>query len=211
VIDVARPSDITEEEAALRPDILVIESGEVLIPPGTVNFGYNIGLPQHVAYACLAETALLAMEGLFESYSLGRTFDLAKINRMRELYQKHCFQLAPLRTVSGEVVTEEMLSEKRILAQELRSDKYKLARLRRETKAALDHIVPTSKGVKQRGGVRTKTTSFCRICKGEITFNFRKKKVLPTLLPNVQAVPHDCSLGPTDSLCTMCATNEIYI
>jgi hypothetical protein len=55
---------------------MVIESREVLIPPGTVNFGYNIGLSQHVVNACLAKTALLAMEGLFGSYPLWRTFDL---------------------------------------------------------------------------------------------------------------------------------------
>ena len=59
VCDVARPPDINEAEAALRPDVLVIESGEVLIP-GDVDFHYDIGLPPRVSYACLAETALLA-------------------------------------------------------------------------------------------------------------------------------------------------------
>ena len=73
VVDVARPCDISEEEAALRPDICVIESGEVYIPPAReVDIGYNIGLPRGVAYACLGETALLAMEGRFESFTLGR-------------------------------------------------------------------------------------------------------------------------------------------
>ena len=38
----ASPPDITPQEAPLRPDVLVIESGEVLIP-GNVNFGYDIG------------------------------------------------------------------------------------------------------------------------------------------------------------------------
>jgi predicted amino acid dehydrogenase len=71
ICDVARPPDINKAEAALRPDVLVIESGEVLIP-GDIDFGYNIGLPPKTAYACLAETALLAMEGRFEDYTLGR-------------------------------------------------------------------------------------------------------------------------------------------
>ena len=58
ICDVARPPDINPAEAALRPDVLVIESGEVLIP-GDIDFGYNIGLPPKTAYACLAETALV--------------------------------------------------------------------------------------------------------------------------------------------------------
>ncbi len=44
ICDVARPPDINPKEAALRPDVLVIESGEVLIP-GDIDFGYDIGLP----------------------------------------------------------------------------------------------------------------------------------------------------------------------
>jgi predicted amino acid dehydrogenase len=44
ICDVARPPDIGEREAALRPDVLVIESGEVLIP-GDIDFGYDIGRP----------------------------------------------------------------------------------------------------------------------------------------------------------------------
>lgn len=210
VIDIARPSDVSEEEAALRPDILVIESGEVLIPPGTIDLGYNIGLPQHVAYACLAETALLATEGLFESYSLGRTFKLAKIRGMYDLYKKHQFKLAPLRTVSGETVTDTMLSEKRSLAQELRHDKYKLARLRRKAKVSLGSIVPTSKGVTQQGGGLQIITSFCRLCKGENIFHLRKK-VSPMLPQNVHKIRYDFSVGFTDGLCFMCSSNEVYI
>ncbi len=67
ILDVALPPDISAEEAATRPDVLVVESGEVLIP-GPVEFSFDIGLPQGVAYACLAEAALLAMEGRFESF-----------------------------------------------------------------------------------------------------------------------------------------------
>ena len=38
ICDVARPPDISAPEAAVRPDVLVIESGEVLIP-GDIDFG----------------------------------------------------------------------------------------------------------------------------------------------------------------------------
>ncbi|MBL8056099.1 MAG: hypothetical protein JNK29_05340, partial [Anaerolineales bacterium] len=83
VCDVARPPDINPAEAALRPDVLVIESGEVLIP-GDVDFGYDIGLPPKTSYACLAETCLLAMEGRFEDYTLGRNIEL---ERVKEIYR----------------------------------------------------------------------------------------------------------------------------
>ena len=83
ILDVALPPDISAEEAAVRPDILVVESGEVLIP-GPVRFSFDIGLPPSVAYACLAEAALLAMEERFECFTLGR--DVAP-ERVKEIYR----------------------------------------------------------------------------------------------------------------------------
>ena len=93
ICDVARPPDINEAEAALRPDVLVIESGEVLIP-GDIDFGYDIGLPPKTSYACLAETALLAMEGRFEDYTLGRNIEIERVKEIYRLFKKHGFKLA---------------------------------------------------------------------------------------------------------------------
>src|SRR6185312_7269033 len=69
ICDCSRPLDITPEDARKRPDVLVIESGEVLLP-GSPQVTCDIGLPQPVVYACLAETVLLTLEGRFESFSL---------------------------------------------------------------------------------------------------------------------------------------------
>lgn len=80
VCDVARPPDVKEEDARLRPDVLVIEGGEILLP-GEPDFGYDIGLPAGVAYACLAEAVLLAMEGRFENFTLGRNIEIEQIGR----------------------------------------------------------------------------------------------------------------------------------
>ena len=44
ITDVARPLDLPPEEVAKRPDVLVIESGEIQLP-GEVQMK-NIGLPQ---------------------------------------------------------------------------------------------------------------------------------------------------------------------
>ncbi len=114
VCDVARPPDITEDEAAKRPDVLVIESGEITLP-GNVDFGFDIGLPPGTAYACLSETALLALEGKFEDYTLGRNIDMDRVKEMYHLSKKHGLKLAGLRSFDH-YVTPEMIAEKRRLA-----------------------------------------------------------------------------------------------
>lgn len=150
ICDVARPPDIGEAEAALRPDVLVIESGEVLIP-GDIDFGYNIGLPPKTAYACLAETALLAMEGRFEDYTLGRNITMERVKEIYRLFKKHQFQIAGLRSFE-KYVTDEDVAARRALAEQLRQDPELLARTRAETAAKLATIPIMAKGVKARRG-----------------------------------------------------------
>jgi hypothetical protein len=150
ICDVARPLDINPAEAALRPDVLVIESGEVLIP-GDIDFGYDIGLPAGTAYACLAETALLAMEGKFEDYTLGRNLSLERVKEIYRLFNKHQFKLARLRSF-GRYLTDEDVAEKRALAERLRSDSELLARTKEETGKALEAIPVMAKGVQAKEG-----------------------------------------------------------
>lgn len=150
ICDVARPLDINEAEAALRPDILVIESGEVLIP-GDVDFGYDIGLPPKTSYACLGETALLAMEGRFEDYTLGRAIEIERVKEIFRLFKKHGFQLAGLRSF-GEYITDEDVARRRALAEQLRADPVRLAQVKTEAAAALAKIPVMSKGVKATKG-----------------------------------------------------------
>jgi hypothetical protein len=134
----------------LRPDVLVIESGEVLIP-GDIDFGFDIGLPPKTSYACLAETALLAMEGRFEDYTLGRNISMERVKEIYRLFKKHDFQLAGLRSFE-KYVTEETLVEKRRLAEELRRDPVRFARLKAENKHKLAQIPERSKGVPASSG-----------------------------------------------------------
>ena len=135
ICDIARPPDITEEEAALRPDVLVIESGEILLP-GKPDFGMNIGLPPGVAYACLAETALLAMDGRFEDYTLGRDIEIERVKEIYRLYKKHGLELSGIRS-HDHFLTDEDLDKKRVLADELRHNPARLADMRRQAQAAL--------------------------------------------------------------------------
>jgi predicted amino acid dehydrogenase len=145
VCDVARPPDINPQEAALRPDVLVIESGEVLIP-GDISFGYDIGLPPQTAYACLAETALLAMEGRFEDYTLGRNISLDRVKEIYHLFKKHNFQLAGLRSF-GKYITDQDILVKRQMADQLRNDPERFTIVKRQASEKLESIAPMAKGV----------------------------------------------------------------
>lgn len=145
ICDVALPPDISEEEAAVRPDILVVESGEVLIP-GEIDFGYDIGLPPGTAYACLAEAALLAMEGRFECYTLGREIDPERVKEIYRLFRKHGFRLAGLRSF-GRYIAEEELIAKQALADKLRSQPLLFVTTKADASSRLARIPPRSKGV----------------------------------------------------------------
>ena len=99
ITDVARPLDLPASEVAKRPDVLVIESGEILLP-GDVQMK-NIGLPKGVAYACLAETIVLALEGRFENFTVGRAIEWEKVREIYQLGLKHGMQLAAISGVNG--------------------------------------------------------------------------------------------------------------
>jgi predicted amino acid dehydrogenase len=145
ILDVALPPDISAEEAAVRPDVLVVESGEVLIP-GPVDISFDIGLPRGVAYACLAEAALLAMEGRFESFTLGRDVPPDRVKEIYRLFRRHHFQIAPLRSF-GQPLTDALVDEKNARAEELRRDPALLERVRAKAAAQIARIPPRAKGV----------------------------------------------------------------
>jgi predicted amino acid dehydrogenase len=145
ILDVALPPDISAEEAAVRPDVLVVESGEVLIP-GPVDFSFDIGLPPNVAYACLAEAALLAMEERFECFTLGRDVAPERVKEIYRLFRRHGFQIAPLRTF-GKLLTDELIAEKRMRTEELLRDPALFERVKSEAAGKMARIPPRAKGV----------------------------------------------------------------
>ncbi|MBF0099657.1 MAG: dehydrogenase [Desulfobacterales bacterium] len=99
ITDVARPLDITLEQAQKRPDVLVIESGEIELP-GTPLMK-DIGLPRGVVYACLAETIVLALEGRFENFTIGREIEWQKVKEIYKLGLKHGMKLAAITGLNG--------------------------------------------------------------------------------------------------------------
>jgi predicted amino acid dehydrogenase len=113
ITDVARPLDLSAEDVAKRPDVLVVESGEVKLP-GQVEMR-GIGLPPGVVYACLAETIVLALEGRYESFTVGREIEWEKVKEIYQLGLKHGMQLATISGVNG-VYTDADIARIRELA-----------------------------------------------------------------------------------------------
>ena len=118
ITDVARPLDLPPEEVAKRPDVLVIESGEIELPT-PVKGMKSIGLPKNVIYACLAETIVLALEGRFEVFTIGRDTEWEKVKEIYKLGIKHGMKLAAISGVKG-VYSDEDISKVVALAKKAR-------------------------------------------------------------------------------------------
>jgi predicted amino acid dehydrogenase len=107
VCDVARPRDVSVMVAAVRNDILVIDGGMVDVP-GPVDFHFNFGFPAGKAYACMAETFALALEGRLEDYTLGKDITRARVEEITAIATKHGFRLSGFRSFERAVTPEQI-------------------------------------------------------------------------------------------------------
>ena len=105
VCDVSRPRDVAAEVAQQRDDVLVIDGGMAAVP-GDVDFHFDFGFPPRMAYSCMAETMALAMEGRYESYTLGRNISVAQVDDIQEMAERHGFRLGGIRSFEREVTDE---------------------------------------------------------------------------------------------------------
>ena len=112
VCDVARPRDVSAMVAAVRDDILVIDGGMVDVP-GTVDFHFNFGFPPGKAYACMAETIALALDGRFEDYTLGKHLTRERVDEIGGIAKKHGFRLSGFRSFEREVTEEQIETVRR--------------------------------------------------------------------------------------------------
>jgi predicted amino acid dehydrogenase len=120
ITDVARPLDLSPKDVAKRPDVLVIESGEILLP-GKPKLK-DIGLPTDVVYACLAETIVLALDGRFEVFTIGRDIEWEKVKSIYKMGLKHGMKLAAISGVNG-VFTDKDIAKVTKLALKARKKK----------------------------------------------------------------------------------------
>jgi len=100
--------------------VLVIEGGMVEVPGPEADFHFDFGFPPRHAFACMAETMTLALEGRYEDYTLGRDLDPARIDEIAVLAAKHGFRLSGLRSFEF-AVTEATIARVREQARRRRT------------------------------------------------------------------------------------------
>jgi predicted amino acid dehydrogenase len=107
VCDVARPRDVSRRVVEERDDVLVIEGGMVKVP-GPVNFNFDFGFPAGLAFACMAETIVLALEGCYQSYTLGKHITLEQVETIATMAANHGFQVHGFRSFEVAVTDEKI-------------------------------------------------------------------------------------------------------
>jgi len=111
VCDVARPRDVSKKVAEQRKDVLVFDGGVVDVP-GEVNFNFDFGFPPGKAYACMAETIALTLEGRFEDYTLGKQISRHQAEEIDTIATKHGFKLSGFRCFERTMTTEQIQETK---------------------------------------------------------------------------------------------------
>ncbi len=115
VCELSLPHDVSRRVAEQRPDVLVVEGGNMLVPgnprfervrePGTE---FDLNLPPRTALACMSETMILALEGRLEPYTLGRGITLDRVVEISELAQRCGFELAGMRAFDAAITSEKL-------------------------------------------------------------------------------------------------------
>ena len=106
VCDVARPRDVSPLVYERRHDVLVIDGGVIQIPEG--DFGFDFGMPPGLCDACMAETIILALEGRYENFTLGRDLALEQVEEINALARTHGFRLAGFRRFERAITDDEV-------------------------------------------------------------------------------------------------------
>jgi predicted amino acid dehydrogenase len=123
VCELSLPHDVSRRVAAERPDVLVLEGGNMRVPgnprfervrePGT---DFDLNLPARTALACMSETMILALEGRLEPYTLGRGIRLEKVIEIGEMAARCGFTLADMRAFDAAITPEKLAATRRAVA-----------------------------------------------------------------------------------------------
>jgi fatty aldehyde-generating acyl-ACP reductase len=115
VCELSLPHDVGRRVAEQRPDVLVVEGGNMLVPgnprfervrePGTE---FDLNLPPRTALACMSETMILALEGRLEPYTLGRGIELEKVIAIQAMAERCGFRLADMRAFDAAITPEKL-------------------------------------------------------------------------------------------------------
>jgi fatty aldehyde-generating acyl-ACP reductase len=115
VCELSLPHDVSRNVAQQRPDVLVIEGGNMVVP-GTPRFervrepgtDFDLNLPSRTALACMSETMILALEDRLEPYTLGRGIELTKVIEIAAMAQRCGFELADMRAFDAAITPEKI-------------------------------------------------------------------------------------------------------
>ncbi len=127
VCELSLPHDVSRRIASERPDVLVTEGGNMLVP-GTPRFervrepgtDFDLNLPPRTALACMSETMILALENRIEPYTLGRGIELEKVVEIQAMADRCGFKLAAMRAFDA-AITPEKIAAIRAAARSLSS------------------------------------------------------------------------------------------
>lgn len=123
VCELSLPHDVSRRVAAERPDVLVTEGGNMVVPgnprfervrePGT---DFDLNLPPRTALACMSETMILALEERIEPYTLGRGIQLEKVIEMQAMADRCGFKLADMRAFDAAITPEKIAATREAAA-----------------------------------------------------------------------------------------------
>jgi fatty aldehyde-generating acyl-ACP reductase len=115
VCELSLPHDVSRRVAQQRPDVLVVEGGNMRVPggprfervrePGT---DFDLNLPPQTALACMSETMILALEGRLEPYTLGRGISLERVVEISEMAERCGFALADMRAFDAAITPAKL-------------------------------------------------------------------------------------------------------
>jgi fatty aldehyde-generating acyl-ACP reductase len=124
VCELSLPHDVSRRVAAERPDVLVLEGGNMRVPGDLramrvrePDRPFDLNLPRGTLLACMSETAILALCDRRESYTLGRGIDLAKVREIEDLAADCGFSLADMRAFDTAITREKIAAVRAAAAQ----------------------------------------------------------------------------------------------
>jgi len=116
ICDASVPKNVPKEVHSKRKDILLFEGG-IVKPPGDVNFNFFFGPDKGLAYACIAETMILCLEGKYENFSVGGNVSIEKVIKIKELGTKHGFCVASIKSQYGKITNKRLQATQNAIAE----------------------------------------------------------------------------------------------
>jgi acetylornithine/succinyldiaminopimelate/putrescine aminotransferase/predicted amino acid dehydrogenase len=90
ICDVAVPHDVDPSMMQEKPNVTLIQGGQMTLPGGQHLETGVMSLPRGHIYACMAETIILGLSGMYNHFSYGPLLP-AKVRQIRDLAKLHGF------------------------------------------------------------------------------------------------------------------------